>query len=373
MLRAAASPFGCHAAPAGPVCPAPRPFVGQAGSSLHRANSSLQRQFSSAMQRQHTMQMRRASSRCCAIAEALELVASDPAAAVSSFEDVCEALGDVAKLDNLVASTAPALAASAAAASAPVIPDVNIALGWILEKAVSSLGQFSLLEGLVDKTLLDLFQQVFSALELAGSTFDTPWLRLGVAVAIAWAVRQALVNYRAANPQKLQRQLSPAASLSDAMAEAAAAALLSATGITPRTPKQQELEQQLSQHDMQRQPTLALASASSCSSDSSSSFNLPLSLHSRPVNQLATALGLPAPAAAATVVGPAALAGSTLLVLGQVKRVNKIKRQLLAIGSEVAAGRWSPAALMVLIESAVLVHSYSEMASGLSTLLHLGA
>jgi hypothetical protein len=41
--------------------------------------------------------------------------------------------------------------------------------------------------------------------------------------------------------------------------------------------------------------------------------------------------------------------------------------------SEVAGGRWSPAALMVVIEAAALVHTYSEMANGVATLLHLGA
>jgi hypothetical protein len=36
-------------------------------------------------------------------------------------------------------------------------------------------------------------------------------------------------------------------------------------------------------------------------------------------------------------------------------------------------GALSPAALLVCIEAAALLHSYSEMASGLGTLLHLGA
>jgi hypothetical protein len=40
---------------------------------------------------------------------------------------------------------------------------------------------------------------------------------------------------------------------------------------------------------------------------------------------------------------------------------------------EVSGGRWSPAALMVVIEAAALVHTYTEMASGVTTLLHLGA
>jgi hypothetical protein len=222
----------------------------------------------------------------------------------------------------------------------------------------------ALLEGLVDKTLIDLFQQVFSALELAGSTFDTPWLRLGVAVAAAVAVRQAVVSYQAAHPQKLKRQLSPAASLSDAIAEQAAAAVLNAAGLGPKQQQQQQLQQ------MERQSTLAFAGAgaagparSTTTSSSGSSVGNVLSFAA--VRSSGTSL----PRA----LGPAALAGSTMLVLGQVKRANKIKKQVSAIVREVSGGTWSPAALMVVIEAAAFVHSYSEMANGVATLLNLGA
>jgi hypothetical protein len=47
--------------------------------------------------------------------------------------------------------------------------------------------------------------------------------------------------------------------------------------------------------------------------------------------------------------------------------------QVSAVVREVSGGRWSPAALMVVIEAAALVHTYTEMASGVTTLLHLGA
>lgn len=69
-------------------------------------------------------------------------------------------------------------------------------------------------------------------------------------------------------------------------------------------------------------------------------------------------------------VGPAALAGSTMLLLGQVKRANKIKKQIAAVVSEVSEGRWSPAALVVVVEAAALLHSYSEMASGVTTVIN---
>lgn len=244
-------------------------------------------------------------------------------------------------------------------------------------QVVGSLGSLALLEGLVDKTLIDLFQQVFSALELAGSTFDTPWLRLGVAVAIAVAVRQAVVGYKAAHPQKLQRQLSPAASLSDVLAEQAAAAVLSAAGLSPSSSssssssKQQPKQQQ--QQKMERQRTLPLPSANathnSSTSDSSSSNTSSSSVLSGIVSAAVKSPRSVVP----RVVGPAAVAGSTMLLLGQVKRANKIKKQVAAVVSEVGRGQWSPAALMVVIEAAALVHSYSEMASGVATLLHLGA
>lgn len=228
----------------------------------------------------------------------------------------------------------------------------------------------------MDKTLIDTFQQTFSALELAGC--DTPWLRLGVAVAIAVVVRQAVVGYQAAHPQRLQRQLSPAASLSDTLAEQAAAAVLNAAGLGGSAQKQQQME---------RQPTLAFAAAAalgapaasavvpvggSSSSSAKSESHSSSSSSSVLANIISAAVKDPCkvvPKAFA----PAALAGSTLLLLGQAKRFNKLKRQAAAQIAEVARGSWSPAALLVLIEAAALVHSYSEMAQGLATLLHIGA
>lgn len=250
---------------------------------------------------------------------------------------------------------------------------------WGVEKVVASLGSLALLEGLVDKTLIDTFQQTFSALELAGC--DTPWLRLGVAVAIAVTVRQAVVGYQAAHgPHRLQRQLSPAASLSDSLAEQAAAAVLNAAGLGGAAQQQQQHQQQ-----MERQPTLVFAAAAALGApaasavapvgSSSSSSAKPDSSSSSSVQQLAdifyAAVKDPrkvVPKAFA----PAALAGSTLLLLGQAKRFNKLKRQAAAQVEELTHGSWSPAALLVLIEAAALVHSYSEMAQGLGTLLHIG-
>lgn len=236
---------------------------------------------------------------------------------------------------------------------------------------MGSLGSLALLEGLVDKTLIDTFQQTFSALELAGC--DTPWLRLGVAVAIAVAVRQAVVGYQAAHPQRLQRQLSPATSLSDTLAEQAAGAVLNAAGLGGSAQKQQQME---------RQPTLVFAAAAALGApagsavvpvgDSSSSAKSDSSSSSVLANIFSAAVKDPCkvvPKAFA----PAALAGSTLLLLGQAKRFNKLKKQAAAQVAEVARGSWSPAALLVLIEAAALVHSYSEMAQGLATLLHIGA
>jgi hypothetical protein len=260
------------------------------------------------------------------------LQVSSASAAVSSFDDVCEAFGDIAKLDNLVARGASSAAAAVLSPpGAPVGFDLSVALSWGVEKVVGSLGSLALLEGLVDKTLIDIFQQVFSALELAGSTFDTPWLRLGVAVAIAVSVRQAVVGYQAAHPQKLKRQLSPAASLSDALAEQAAAAVLNAAGLS--TPKQKQQQQQQA---MERQPTLAFAGCSAAAipvshSSSSVTANKGDDSSSSSSGSSSSMLGDLLSAAVKSprkAVGPAALAGSTMLLLGQVKRANKIKKQV---------------------------------------------
>jgi hypothetical protein len=67
-----------------------------------------------------------------------------------------------------------------------------------------------------------------------------------------------------------------------------------------------------------------------------------------------------------------ALAGSSLL-LAQAKRANKMRKQAALVLGEVCQGRWSPAALLVGIEAAALLHSYSELGQGLATLLHLGS
>jgi hypothetical protein len=45
---------------------------------------------------------------------------SSASAAVSSFDDVCEALGDIAKLDSMVARGGSSAAAAAAAVLAPL-------------------------------------------------------------------------------------------------------------------------------------------------------------------------------------------------------------------------------------------------------------
>jgi hypothetical protein len=190
-------------------------------------------------------------------------------------------------------------------------------------------------------------------------------------------VRQAVVGYQAAHPQKLQRQLSPAASLSDTLAEQAAAAVLNAAGLGGRAQQQQQQQQ------MEHQPTLAFAAAaalgapaasavaplasssSSARSDTSSSVKVLQNIFSAAVKD-------PRKVVPKTF-APAALAGSTLLLLGQAKRFNKLKRQVSAQVAELARGSWSPAALLVLIEAAALVHSYSDMAQGVATLLHIGA
>lgn len=75
---------------------------------------------------------------CCALPPPSPLLCqvSNASAAVSSFDDVCEAFGDIAKLDNLVARGAAAGPAAAAAAvlappGAPVGFDLSVALRWV--------------------------------------------------------------------------------------------------------------------------------------------------------------------------------------------------------------------------------------------------
>lgn len=69
----------------------------------------------------------------CPLPRTISTQVSSASAAVSSFDDVCEALGDIAKLDNLVARGGPAAAAAAAVVAppgAPVAFDLSVALRW---------------------------------------------------------------------------------------------------------------------------------------------------------------------------------------------------------------------------------------------------
>jgi hypothetical protein len=298
-------------------------------------------------------------------------VLTDPGAASASFDEVCEILGDVAKLDGVTAT----LGAGAALKSMGNNPVIN----WVMEKAagnVQAITQITILEGLVDKTLIDLFQQLYGVLDLDG-TISCNWaLRLGVAAAIAFVVRKLVHQYQQQNPSQLERQLSPAASLTDALADSAAAALIANT-------------------------------VKSCNSSSSItaglSLNRSLSLASSGSLQLAAAAGaLPIPAGVSLSnnnsssttgssfkevtrsllkeqqLSPAdkvKVAAQSLLAsmfLGQFKRANKLKRKVKTTASEIAQGRWSPGLLLVLIEAGVLVHNYSELANGVSAIMGLG-
>jgi hypothetical protein len=306
---------------------------------------------------------------------------TDPGAASASFDEVCEVLGDVAKLDSVSAALNPtALGAGQHALKtlASSLFGSNAAVSWGLEKLTQNLHNllgFSLLEGLIDKSSIDVFQQMYGVLDLSGDIGSVPALRLGVAAAVALVVRQLVVKYQQEHPAKLERQLSPAASLSDALAEAAAAALIA------ESVQQPEIQQQL-----QLQPALSAAAPSG----SSGAFSSALACCS------AAAAGPSSSSSAKTAATPsfqdfsssllqqegltqadkahiAARSAIVSLLLGQFKRANKLKRKFISSAGEVAQGRLSPALLLALIEAGVLVHNYSELASGLSTLLNMGS
>jgi hypothetical protein len=296
-------------------------------------------------------------------------VLTDPGAASASFDEVCEILGDVAKLDGVTAT----LGAGAALKSMGNNPVIN----WVMEKAagnVQALTQFTLLEGLVDKTLIDLFQQLYGVLDLDG-TISCNWvLRLGVAAAIAFVVRQLVHQYQQQNPSQLERQLSPAASLTDAMADSAAAALIASTVKSCNSSSSITAGLSLSRSlSLAGSGSLQIAAAAgalpipagvqipSNSSSTGSKFKEVTSSLLKE-HQLS-------PADRAKVAAQSLLAS---VVLGQFKRANKLKRKVKTTATEIAQGRWSPGLLLVLIETGVLVHNYSELMNGVSTIMGLG-
>jgi hypothetical protein len=285
-------------------------------------------------------------------------------------------LGDVAKLDSVSAALNPSTLGAGQIALKNLASSLfgsNAAVSWGLEKVTQNLHNllgFSLLEGLIDKSLIDVFQQMYGVLDLSGDIGSVPALRLGVAAAVALVVRQLVVKYQQEHPKKLERQLSPAASLSDALAEAAAAALI-AESVQPDNAKPQ----------LQLQPALsaaapgssgAFSSAFSCctaaAAPESSSKSSTVSFQ-----DLSASLLQQEGLSQADKARIAARSAFVSLLLGQFKRANKLKRKFRSSVAEAAHGRLSPALLLALIEAGVLVHNYSELASGVSTLLSMGS
>jgi hypothetical protein len=314
---------------------------------------------------------------------------TNPGAASASFDEVCEVLGDVAKLDSVSAALNPSTLGAGQAALKTLFGSLtgsNAAVSWGLEKVTQNLHNllgFTLLEGLIDKSLIDLFQQMYGVLDLSGDIGSVPALRLGVAAAVALVVRQLVVKYQAEHPAKLERQLSPAASLSDALAEAAAAALI-AESVQPDDAAGYGQQQQ----QLQLQPALsgaapgssgafssAFSSAFSAAgtSDHTSSSSSSKKGAAVSFQDLSSSLlqqeGL-TPADKARIAARSALVS---LLLGQFKRANKLKRKFRSSAHEMLQGRLSPALLLALIEAGVLVHNYSELASGVTTLLSIGS
>eukprot|EP00775_Hariotina_reticulata_P003550 gene3550-3819_t len=317
---------------------------------------------------------------------------TDPGAASASFDDICEVLGDVSKLDNIsnvLSSSLVQQQGLAAVAAIKAVITNNAALNWLCEKAAANLHQFTLLEGLVDKTLLDLFQQLYQVLDLDGTIFDSAGVRLAVAAGVALLVRHLIVRHQQAHPagSDLTRQLSPAASLSDVLAETAAAAVIAQAVKGPQQPA------------VAASCAAAAASAASpFSMNISSNICTPENAVSAALSPFATAingqslastpsstavLGAPSPFKAVTSsllaeqelspVVKARVAARSLLacmVLGQFKRCNKLKKKVLRAGADLAAGTWSPAAVLACIEGAVVLHNYGELANGVATLLH---
>lgn len=308
----------------------------------------------------------------------------DPGVASASFDDVCEVLGDVAKLDSVSAALNPSALGAGQAALKTLTFSLfgsNAAVSWGLEKVTQNLHNllgFSLLEGLIDKSLIDLFQQMYGVLDLSGDIGSIPALRLGVAAAVALVVRQLVVKYQQEHPAKLERQLSPAASLTDAIAEAAAAALIAESVQPAQQPAQQ----------LQLQPAFSMATASGSSSSSSSAFSssafacytaaaittaASFKASTPSYQDLSSSLlqqeGLSHTEKARLAVRSAFVS----LLLGQFKRANKLKRKFRSSANEALQGRLSPALLLALIEAGVLVHNYSELSNGVSALLGLAS
>lgn len=276
----------------------------------------------------------------------------------------------MAKLDGVTAT----IGAGAALKSLGNNPVIN----WVMEKAagnIQAITQITLLEGLVDKTLIDLFQQLYGVLDLDGTMSSNWCLRLGIAAAIAFVVRQLVHQYKQQNPSQLERQLSPAASLSDAMADSAAAALIANTVKSCNSSSSITAGLSLSRSlSMARSGSLQLAAAAGAlpipagvtiptnsSSSTGSKFKEVTSTLLKQ-HQLS-------PADKARVAAQSLLAS---VLLGQFKRANKLKRKVKTTAAEIAQGRWSPGLLLVLIETGVLVHNYSELANGVSTIMGLG-
>jgi hypothetical protein len=322
-----------------------------------------------------------AAPACCLLATPHTTQLTNPGAASASFDEVCEVLGDVAKLDDVKAAfNASTLGAGQHALKALFgsLFGSNAAVSWGLEKVTQNLHNllgFSLLEGLIDKSLIDLFQQMYGVLDLSGDIGSIPALRLGVAAAVALVVRQMVVKYQAEHPAKLERQLSPAASLSDALAEAAAAALISES-------VQRDDAASCSQQQLQLQPALSAAapgssgafssafaccSAAATSDTSSSSKKAAVSFQ-----DLSSSLLQQEGLTQADKARIAARSALVSLLLGQFKRANKLKRKFRSSAQEMMQGRLSPALLLALIEAGVLVHNYSELSSGVATLLNMG-
>lgn len=294
-------------------------------------------------------------------------------AATASFDDVCEILGDVAKLDGVTST----LGAGAALKSLSNNPVVN----WIMEKAagnMQAITQITLLEGLVDKTLIDLFQQLYGVLDLDGGAISCNWvLRLGVAAAIAFAVRHLVQQYQQQNPAQLERQLSPAASLSDAMADSAAAALIANTVNNSNSSSSITAGLSLSRSlSMARSGSLQLAAAAGAlpipaGTVNTSSSNTSSSKASK-FQQVTSSLLSQQQLSSSDKAKIAAKSLFASMLLGQFKRANKLKRKVKTTAAEISEGRWSPAVLLVLIEAGVVVHNYSELTNGVATILGLG-
>jgi hypothetical protein len=290
----------------------------------------------------------------------------------------------VAKLDSVSAALNPSTLGAGQHALKTLFGSLfgsNAAVSWGLEKITQNLHNllgFTLLEGLIDKSLIDLFQQMYEVLDLSGDIGSVPALRLGAAAVVALVVRQMVVKYQAEHPAKLERQLSPAASLSDALAEAAAAALI-AESVQPDEAAGCGQQQQL-----QLQPALsaaapgssgAFSSAFACCSAAATSTNSSSSSRGANVSfqDLSSSLLQQEGLTQADKARIAARSALVSLLLGQFKRANKLKRKFRSSAHEMMQGRLSPALLLALIEAGVLVHNYSELASGVTTLLNMGS